>query len=299
MGTTLLASLHVCERPREFQLCCTAQHLFVVWITVCFTVCLCIGPDLDEYQGNKNETLTLRDPQRIGSKHHHRIHVLFTSRISRGHVSYRHAGGVRRGESHRQVDGLEVLEALESFNPVDSVVLDEQHPQVGHVPDVLDLGDAVVSKPQGLAPSVLLEILDSREPEALQVERLVEVGRLGMGVVVSIDEITHYSVEERETFGQEDIFSRPSPSTPFSFSFPLSLSFSLSLSLSLPLSLSLCLSTLRTSLSPTLFFQNFRRGRLLSHRIALPLLAGLEDHLPIHCWRSPLSRPNHASLPPP
>jgi hypothetical protein len=32
--------------------------------TICFTICLCISPDLDEHQGNKDETLTLRDPQR-------------------------------------------------------------------------------------------------------------------------------------------------------------------------------------------------------------------------------------------
>jgi hypothetical protein len=34
-------------------------------LTICFTICLCISPDLDRYQGTKNETLSPRDPQRV------------------------------------------------------------------------------------------------------------------------------------------------------------------------------------------------------------------------------------------
>jgi hypothetical protein len=35
--------------------------------TICFTICLCTGisPDLDGYQGTKNELLTPQDPQQV------------------------------------------------------------------------------------------------------------------------------------------------------------------------------------------------------------------------------------------
>jgi hypothetical protein len=32
--------------------------------SICFTTCLCISPDFDGYQGNKNETSTPRGPRK-------------------------------------------------------------------------------------------------------------------------------------------------------------------------------------------------------------------------------------------
>jgi hypothetical protein len=39
--------------------------MFHGMFTICFTICLCISPDLVGYQGTKNETLSPRNPQRV------------------------------------------------------------------------------------------------------------------------------------------------------------------------------------------------------------------------------------------